>query len=30
MLHDMPRTPYRPYRYPALVEATTGDATVEL
>jgi len=29
-LHDVPRTPYREYAYPALVDGTDGRVTVEL
>jgi len=29
-LHDVPRTPYREYPYPALVEAETDEVHVEL
>lgn len=29
-LHDVPRTPYRPYAYPALVTAADGRAVVEI
>lgn len=30
LLYDVPRTPYRSYAYPALVEADEGTARVEL
>ena len=29
-LHDVPRTPFREYAYPALIEGGTGRVTVEL
>jgi gamma-glutamylcyclotransferase (GGCT)/AIG2-like uncharacterized protein YtfP len=29
-LHDVPRTPYRSYAYPALIETDTGRVPVEL
>ena len=29
-LHEVPRTPYRAYAYPALVEASDGRVTVEV
>jgi gamma-glutamylcyclotransferase (GGCT)/AIG2-like uncharacterized protein YtfP len=29
-LHDVPRSPYRPYAYPAFVEEPAGPVTVEI